>query len=198
MCTYLGLGLPELYYSRFNEIFVDQWVDSGNFRDLFSQCTDDWKSSQAWSLRLLMANILISSIPGASQLVGLSAIIMCGLSAISAITLCLRDADFANARGKSALSRLNALRSDTYGFRPAGLIFSLPRVLFLWGLGLLMAQAVFLTFRLVHSSVTIGMATLVLLAVLATGRVISVEDPWCGNRLVQDWFHFFQRHSTPS
>jgi hypothetical protein len=52
---------------------------------------------------ILRVNILMSSIPGASQLVGLSAITMCGLSAISAITLCVRDAEFANAGEDSAV-----------------------------------------------------------------------------------------------
>ena len=49
------------------------------------------------------ANVLMFSVPAASQFVGLLAISMCGLSAISAITLCIGDKDFAKATGASAV-----------------------------------------------------------------------------------------------
>ena len=90
------------------------------------------------------------------------------------------------------LNFLSALRSEIYGFRPAALVFSLPRALCLWGLGLLLAQAILLTFRLLYLSLAIGMATFILLVVLGTGRIVSPDAYWLFSQMVENWFILFR------
>jgi len=142
------------------------------------------------------SNILLSSAPAASKLVGLSSIIMCGMSAISSMTLSAQHDGLTKATGGSAYRHLAGIRSDTYGFRPSALVFCLPRAFHLWGLGLLMVQTVFLTIRLTHPMVAIALASLVLLVILGTGQVISAEDPWRCNQLLADWFKIFQGYGS--
>jgi len=55
-----------------------------------------------------------------------------------------------------------------------------------------MVQAIFLTIRLTHPIIAIAMASLIVLIALGTGQVISAEDPWRCNRLLEDWFKIFQ------
>jgi hypothetical protein len=99
----LCFGLPERQYSRFKKIYVDHQVDVNDFRTLISDCMEDWKSSLSSSLPLLMSNILLSSAPAASKLVGLSSIIMCGMSAISSMTLSAQHDGLTKATGGGAV-----------------------------------------------------------------------------------------------
>jgi len=48
MCSRLCFRLPDFHYSHLGEIFVDRWVNQSDFRDLNSQCVDEWKSSLSW------------------------------------------------------------------------------------------------------------------------------------------------------
>jgi hypothetical protein len=59
-----------------------------------------------------------------------------------------------------------------------------------------MVQVLFLAVHLIHPIVAIALASLVLLVVLGTGQVASVEDPWRCNRLLEDWFEFCQRYGN--
>jgi hypothetical protein len=51
-----------------------------------------------------------------------------------------------------------------------------------------MTQAIFLTIRLTHPIIAIGLASLVLLVVLGTRQVIYAEQPWRYSRLLEDGF----------
>jgi hypothetical protein len=95
---------------------------------------------------------------------------------------------------RTQFNRLSALRSETYGFRPAALVFSLPRALCLWSLILLMAQAALWTLSLVHPSFFVGTAGLVILVGWGTGHQgISLEDFRHCNMMAANCFGFIQR-----
>jgi len=188
LCTCLCFGLPEVQYARFNAIFVDHEVAVNDFQAMISDCMTDWKSSLSSSLPLLMSSILLSSLPAASKSIGLSSILMCGMSVVSSIVLSVRHDGLAKATAGRAYRHLTSIQSDTYGFRSSAVVFSFPRALCLWGLGLFMIQAVFLTIRLTHPIIAIALASFVLLVILGTGKVISAEDPWCCNQLLEEWY----------
>jgi len=192
LCTSLCFGLPELQYSRFKKVYVDHQVDANDFRTLISDCMEEWKSSLSSSLPLLISNILLSSLPAASKFVGLSSIVMCGMSAISSMTLSMQHNSFSKATGGTAYKHLAGIQSDTYGFRPSALVFSLPRALYLWGLALLMLQAVFLAIRLTHPIFGIALAGFVPLVILGTGQVISVDEPRRYDQFLGDWLKIVQ------
>lgn len=195
LCSSLCFGLPESHYSRFKKIYVDHEVDARDFRSFISNCLDDWKSSLSWSLPLLMSNILLSCTPSASRFIGMSSIIMCGMSTTSGIILSVRHEGFEKATPELVYSHIDAIRSDNYGFRPSACVFSLPRALCMWGLGLLMVQAMVLTFRLVNTTVAISWTTFVLLIVMGMGQVIfpGTTCPWI--RMFEDWFYNVQGYS---
>lgn len=73
---------------------------------------------------------------------------------------------------------ISSIYSETYSFQPAALVFSLPRALSIWALGLIAAQSIYLMSSLVHTSVAIGCATVALLLMLMTAQVISEDDKW--------------------
>ena len=133
---------------------------------------------------------------------------MSGMSAISATILCTHNKDFDEATADTMVGNststteghrdwffvwepqvisLKALRSETYGFRLAALVFSLPRALCLWSLGLLITQTMFLTFRLLNLHLAIGVATIVLLVLLGTGRIVSPQDYGRFCRILANW-----------
>lgn len=191
LCSSLCFGLPESHLSRFNKTYVDNEVDVKDFRVLVSDCLGDWKSSLSWSLPLLMSNIMLSYTPSASRLIGTSSIIMCGLSTAFGIILSVRYENFEKASPGVAYRHIDSIRSDSYGFRPSSCVFSLPRALCIWGLGLLMVQAMFLTFRLVSTSVALLWTLFLLAIVLGTGQILFPESacPWI--RAAADWLSFF-------
>ena len=51
-----------------------------------------------------------------------------------------------------------------------------------------MVQVLFLTLRLIHPVIAIALVTLVLVVVLGTGQVISAQEPWRCNQLLEDCF----------
>jgi len=106
--------------------------------------------------------------------------------------LSVRHDGLIKATPENAYSHIVDIQSDVYGFRPSALVFSLPRALHLWGLILLMVQAMFLTVRLTHPIFAIGLASLALLVVWGTGQVVFAEDPWHCNRLLKDWLIVLQ------
>ncbi|KIM86756.1 hypothetical protein PILCRDRAFT_815998 [Piloderma croceum F 1598] len=187
LCTPLCFGLPDFYYSHLSEIYVDCWINKEGFCDFVFLSMDEWTSSLSLSLNLLMANVLILSMPAASSLIGLSAIIMSGMSAIFATILCTRNKDFDKATVDTMFNSLKALRSDTYGFRLAALVFSLPRALCLWSLGLLITQTMSLTFRLLDLHLAIGVATIVLFVLMGTGSIAFPQDYGRFCRMLANW-----------
>jgi hypothetical protein len=61
------------------------------------------------------SNVLLSSVPAASKLVGFSSILMCGMSAISAITLSLRHDGLAKATAGKAVRSVCASTGVHHG-----------------------------------------------------------------------------------
>ena len=94
---------------------------------------------------------------------------------------------------------IDAIRSENYGFRPSACVFSLPRALCIWGLGLFMIHAMVLTFRaLVNMSMAISWTTFVLVVVMGNGSEVIFP----GNRfalifcMFEDWFYTFQGYRS--
>ncbi|KZP15299.1 hypothetical protein FIBSPDRAFT_750552, partial [Athelia psychrophila] len=173
MAEYLSFGLSGKHDARFQNIFVDERVDGSDFRSLVADCLDDWKSSLVLCLPLLAANMLLSFVPATSNALWLSSMVLCGTSVMIATMLSTKFQGLRKAVAEEGYYYLSTLQSETYGFKPAAIVFALPRALSFWSLGLVLLQAIVLTHSLVNNGVALGLLAMVLLVLLCTAQVLS-------------------------
>ncbi|KAF7983487.1 hypothetical protein HWV62_21798 [Athelia sp. TMB] len=172
----LCFGLPGKQLARFEDIYIDQRVERDDFRKLLAHSLGDWKEALLLSLPLLAANMLLSFASSPCPALWLASLVLCATATLLSTILTTKFRGMRNAVAEEGYYTMYTLRSETYGFKPAALVFSLPRALAIWGLGLVLLQGIVLMRRMVGTGAAIGCVALVLLVLLCTAQVLSEDD----------------------
>ncbi|KAH7922766.1 hypothetical protein BV22DRAFT_1069923 [Leucogyrophana mollusca] len=180
-------GIPDLHLSRLRELFVDNRVFVDQWCLFMSSCVVDWNTSLVWTFPVLTASIGLSFLPGASLFSALPSIFSCCASITSGSILLLRHQGLAEATAPTAALYLRAAKSSAFGFLPSAVAFSLPRAFYLWGVGFLAAQFMFILSHLVSKVAMIGavglMVAVVCLILWATAPETHEEQTLLGRLL---------------
>jgi hypothetical protein len=165
-------GVPNSYFSKFEKLYVDELVYEDQWKSFMSECLADWKLSLSWAFPLLISTILLSITPAASPVFAMLSFLACTASIVSALVLHTRHENLARSSASDASSYLQAVRSTKFDFQLVSLVFSLPKALFLWGLGLFTCHVIFLALRLISTTAAIG-ATVFILGLFISIRFIT-------------------------
>jgi hypothetical protein len=164
--------VPNAYFSGFEKLYVDELVYEDQWKSFMSECLADWKLTLSWAFPLLISTILLSITPAASPVFVMLSFLACTGSIVSALVLHTQHEHLARSSAADASTYLQAVRSAKFGFQLVSLTFSLPKALFLWGLGLFTCHVIFLALGLISTSAAIG-ATVFILGILVCIRFIT-------------------------
>ncbi|KAG8216888.1 hypothetical protein J3R82DRAFT_7157 [Butyriboletus roseoflavus] len=153
-------GIPRRYNNLMQDLYVNEQVYADQWTRFVSICSADWTNSLSWSFLVLIATILLANVHGGTVFTSIPSFLSCAISIASASCLHLGHQPLAESSpvvgvrgfpclGLSTLTALQAryLRSakwNNLGFWPSAVAFSLPRVGYLWAVGLLTAQIIFI------------------------------------------------------
>ncbi|KAG1823471.1 uncharacterized protein BJ212DRAFT_1476352 [Suillus subaureus] len=97
----------------------------------------------------VMPAVLISMLPRASMSSAIAPILAASSSILSGSILLLRHHGFEDATASFAATFLRAAKSSDWGFLPLSVIYSMPKAMYLWSIGLMVAQFIFWASRVV-------------------------------------------------
>ncbi|KAF8137515.1 hypothetical protein EV363DRAFT_1318186 [Boletus edulis] len=167
--------LDDLYVNE--EVYADQWTR------FLSTCLADWTSSLSWSLpvlisqkRILRASLLLANVRGGTMSTSIPSVLSCAVSITSASCLHLRHHPLAESSAGVGARYLRFAKSSTVGFLPSSVAFSLPRAGYLWGVGLLTAQFLFVASQSVSKFVALVAGSAIAAMMLFVLCVIHPED----------------------
>jgi len=99
-------GMPNLFKSQLQDIFVDDRVFVDQWASFMSRCVDDWSQSLRWTFPALISSVGLSLLPGASLFSALPSIFSCSSGILSASVLLLRHQRLPEANASTAVSSL--------------------------------------------------------------------------------------------
>ncbi|OJA17677.1 hypothetical protein AZE42_03021 [Rhizopogon vesiculosus] len=169
-------GVPNHYYSKLHDLFVHDQVYVDQWQAFMAACISEWREMCLWAFSVLIASILIAMLPRASVSSSMAPILAASSSILSGSTLLLRHRGFEDATASFAARFLNTAKSSNWGFLPLSVIYSMPRALYLWSLGLMLAQFIFWVSRVIGVPWALGGACF--LAMMGYGILYftSLED----------------------
>jgi hypothetical protein len=142
-------GIPNHYYSKLHDLFVHDQVYVDHWQDFVTACVSEWRGLIVWAFSVLIASILISMLPRASLSSAIAPIIAASSSILSGSILLLKHHGFEDATASFAARFLRAAKSSDWGFLPLSVVYSMPKAMYLWSMGLMVAQFIFWVSRIV-------------------------------------------------
>lgn len=191
-------GIPNHYYSKLHDLFVHDQVYVDHWQAFMTTCISEWRGLFLWEFSVLIASILISMLPRASLSSAVAPILAASSSILSGSILLLRHHDFEDATASFAARFLRTAKSSDWGFLPLSVVYSMPKALHLWSLGLMVAQFVFWVSRVVGVLWASGGACFLTLMGYSILYFTSTDDddpnPMAG--ILRSHWHAFQNGSA--
>ncbi|KAJ8595481.1 hypothetical protein M405DRAFT_347899 [Rhizopogon salebrosus TDB-379] len=150
------LGVPNHYYFKLRDLFVHDQVYVDQWQAFMTDSISEWRGMYSWAFSVLIASILVAMLPRASVTSAIAPILAASSSILSGSLLLLRHRSFEDATASFAVRFLSAAKSSDWGFLPLSVVYSLPRTLYLWSVGLMVAQFLFWVSRVVGMPWALG------------------------------------------
>ncbi|KAH0826640.1 hypothetical protein J3R83DRAFT_5025 [Lanmaoa asiatica] len=168
LANLLMWGVPRHYNSLLVDLYANEQVYADQWTHFMSNCLADWTSSFSWSSTIIIIasasclHLRHRPFAESSAAVGVRRFPNFGL--FSALTV-LFQARY-----------LRFAKWNTIGFLPSSVVFGLPRASYLWGVGLLTAQLLFIASRSVNRLVALLAACVIAAILMFMLCVIHPED----------------------
>ncbi|KAG2134856.1 hypothetical protein DEU56DRAFT_809046 [Suillus clintonianus] len=169
-------GIPNHHYSKLHDLFVHDQVYVDQWQAFMTACMSEWRGLLLWEFSVLIASILISMLPRASLSSAMAPILAASSSILSGSILLLRHHGFEDATASFAARFLRTAKLSNWGFLPLSIVYSMPKALYLWSLGLMVAQFVFWVSRVVGVVWASGGACFLALMGYGILYITSTED----------------------
>ncbi|KIJ11744.1 hypothetical protein PAXINDRAFT_15450 [Paxillus involutus ATCC 200175] len=169
-------GIPRHYSTLLEDLYVNEQVYADQWTNFMSLCLADWTSSLAWTFPVLIVSILLASVRGGTISTAIPTVLASTISIASASCLHLRHHSLADTSASIGARYLRSAKSDTFGFLPSAVVFSLPRAGYMWGVGFLIAQFLFITSRSINKLVALVAASVLAILLVFILWVISPEE----------------------
>ncbi|KAG2154281.1 uncharacterized protein EDB93DRAFT_193700 [Suillus bovinus] len=142
-------GIPNHHYSKLHDLFVHDKVYIDHWQAFITACISEWRGLLVWAFSVLIASILISMLPRASLSSAMAPILAASSSILSGSILLLRHHGFEDTTASFAANFLRSAKSSDWGFLPLSIVYSMPKAMYLWSMGLMVAQLVFWASRVI-------------------------------------------------
>lgn len=142
-------GIPNHHYSKLHDLFVHDQVFVDHWQTFITACVSEWRGLLVLAFSVLIASILISMLPRASLSSAMAPILAACSSILSGSILLLKHHGFEDATASFAAHFLRAAKTSDWGFLPLSVVYSMPKAMYFWSLGLMIAQFVFWISRVV-------------------------------------------------
>lgn len=169
-------GIPNHHYSKLHDLFVHDQVYVDHWQAFITACLSEWRGLIVWAFSVLIASILISMLPRASLSSAMAPILAASSSILSGSILLLRHHGFEDATASFAASFLRTAKSSDWGFLPLAVVYSMPKAMYLWSMGLMVAQFIFWVSRVVGVFWASGGAGLLALMGYGILHFTSLDD----------------------
>ncbi|KAG1902145.1 uncharacterized protein F5891DRAFT_1024927 [Suillus fuscotomentosus] len=191
-------GVPNHHYSKLHDLFVHDNVYIDHWQAFMTECISEWRGLLVWAFSVLIASILISMLPRASLSSAMAPILAASSSILSGSILLWRHHDFEDATASFAANFLRSSKSSDWGFLPLSVVYSMPKAMYLWSIGLMVAQLVFWTFRVVGVLWASGGAGFLALMGYGILYFTSLEDDHTGSMatMLRSHWQTFQSDSA--
>ncbi|KAF9236650.1 hypothetical protein BU15DRAFT_76749 [Melanogaster broomeanus] len=170
-------GIPGHYNTLLEDLYVNEQVYADQWTHFMSLCLVDWTTSMSWTLPVLIASILLANVRGGTISTAIPTVVSCGISIASASSLHLRHSPLAESSASMGARYLRQAKSTSVGFLPSAVVFSFPRATYMWAIGFLFAQFLFVASRSVSKLVALVAASFLAVLLLFILWVISPEEP---------------------
>ncbi|KAF9236647.1 hypothetical protein BU15DRAFT_76747 [Melanogaster broomeanus] len=170
-------GIPGHYNTLLEDLYVNEQVYADQWTHFVSLCLTDWTNSMSWTLPVLIASILLANMRGGTISTAIPTVVSCGISIASASSLHLRHSPLAESSASMGARYLQQAKSNSVGFLPSAVVFSFPRAIYMWAVGFLFAQFLFIASRSVSKLVALVAASFLAVLLLFILWVISPEEP---------------------
>ncbi|KAJ6611995.1 hypothetical protein B0H10DRAFT_335153 [Mycena sp. CBHHK59/15] len=179
----LSFKISEMYQEHLDDVFVDHIVYTNQWEKLMSECLQQWRGSTYGALSGLMCALMFeqsfffterlsslhlpflvlgSPVPAVSTV----SISLFGSSLMSSIFLTQHFEPMQRNTATQAMNYLETIQSPTFKFQFVALVFSLPKMLQLWGFLVLLANCMLLAAQYLGFRVAIGLSGLALFILL--------------------------------
>ncbi|KAF9485031.1 hypothetical protein BDN70DRAFT_848640 [Pholiota conissans] len=129
----LTFRMSETYNNRLNSLFVDQFVFGNDWTSFMTHCMTSWQHSTVASAALLLFHAFCFFLP-ISPALAYSSATLSTLSILTSAVLINRHDELSAASAVPAHEFLSSIISPIFKFQGAAFIYSLPKVLFVYGL----------------------------------------------------------------
>ncbi|KAF9225806.1 hypothetical protein BS17DRAFT_777724 [Gyrodon lividus] len=169
-------GIPRYYNTLLQDLYVNEQVYADQWTHFMSVCLTDWTSSLSWTLPILIASILLANVRGGTISTAIPSVFSCAVSIASASCLHLRHYPLAETSASIGARYLRSVKSESVGFLPSAVVFSLPKASYMWGIGFLVAQFLFIASHSINKLVALVAASVLAILLVFILWVISPED----------------------
>jgi hypothetical protein len=169
-------GIPLHFNNLLDDLYVNEQVYADQWTHFVSVCLAEWTTSLSWSFPVFIASILLANVRGGTISTSIPSVLSCAVSIASASCLHLRHKPLEESSAAAGARYLRFARSSTLGFVPLSVAFSLPRASYLWSIGFLTAQFLFVAFQSVNKFVALMAACVIAAILMFLVCVIHPED----------------------
>ncbi|KAF9236648.1 hypothetical protein BU15DRAFT_49787, partial [Melanogaster broomeanus] len=173
-------GIPGHYNTLLEDLYVNEPVYADQWTNFMSLCLRDWTTSMSWVPRtqknFFSASILLANVRGGTISMAIPTVVLCGVSIASAWCLHLRHSPLADASASIGARYLRQAKSTSVGFLPSAVVFGFPKATYMWAVGFLFTQFLFVASRSVNKLVALVAASFLAVPLLFILWVISPEE----------------------
>ncbi|KAJ8590002.1 hypothetical protein M405DRAFT_881296 [Rhizopogon salebrosus TDB-379] len=193
LANFILFGVPSYYHSKLHDLLVYDQVYVDRWQAFMIECISEWRGIFSWAFSVLIASILIAMLPRSSASSAMAPILAALLSMLSGSILLLRHRGFEDATSSFAVSFLSAAKSTDYCFVPLSVVYSMPKALYLWSLGLVISQFLFWVSRVVGVPWALGGACSVTIMGYGILYFTPLEDDFSDSMgILRSLWHTFQ------
>jgi len=169
---------PSVYNRLLEDLWVDQLAYVNQWQPFIKSCKEEWTMVVALTFAVMMCNLLLLVGSLGSRSLAYASIMICNIGILSTVRLLIQHQRSAFDTSKEAASYLSDWHSEKHGFKTTAFLFSLPRALLLWALGVSSFQSV-VWLAGVFPRRYIALATIVLVVFgLSCFAVLSLRKWW--------------------
>ncbi|KAG8216880.1 hypothetical protein J3R82DRAFT_7147 [Butyriboletus roseoflavus] len=169
-------SIPRHYDSLMQDLYVNEQVYADQWTHFISICLADWTSSISSSFPVLIAALILANVRGGTVFTSIPSVLSCAISIASGSCLHLSHQPLAESSATVGARYLRFAKWNSLGFLPSAVAFSLPRAGYLWGVGLLTAQFIFIASQSVSRFVALLIACVIAAILVFMLCVIHPED----------------------
>ncbi|KAJ7081755.1 hypothetical protein C8R44DRAFT_823400 [Mycena epipterygia] len=164
---YLTFKTSDIYLTRLDDVFVDHIVYVDQWSQFMSDCLQDCRRSLFGALSGLLLHLpfLVLNFPSPALLTASVAVFGSGLT--SSILLGHKYEPMQGLSATDAMTYLDTVHSPVFKFQAVAFIFSLPKVLHLWGCVLFLANCLLVVAEYLGFGMAMGFTALSVSLILA-------------------------------